>query len=123
MRGLLAGGGGLVGQRVDGLRGGEDGVVHGLLRVRAARQGAEQRLAGRPGAAREASSGRVAEETPSQTIATEAGAPSGSTVQPTEKASSLRWWRRPRSLTAATGPDSCSMWSRSRGWACPQFSQ
>ncbi|CAM5424185.1 hypothetical protein SVIOM74S_01701 [Streptomyces violarus] len=74
-------------------------------------------------AAIEASSGRVAEETPSQTIATEAGEPSGRAVLPMANASSLRWWRRPRSLTAATGPDSCSMWSRSRGWAWPQFSQ
>ena len=74
-------------------------------------------------AAREASSGRVAEDTPSQTIATTAGEPSDSAVEDTVNASSLRWWRRPRSLTAATAPSSCSMWSRSRGWACPQFSQ
>jgi hypothetical protein len=74
-------------------------------------------------AASDASSGRVAEETPSQTIATTAGEPSGSAVEETANASSLRWWRRPRSLTAATAPNSCSMWSRSRGWAWPQFSQ
>ena len=74
-------------------------------------------------AASEASSGRVAEETPSQTIATTAGEPSGSAVEEIANASSLRWWRRPRSLTAATAPNSCSMWSRSRGCACPQFSQ
>ncbi len=41
-------------------------------------------------AASEASSGRVAEDTPSQTIATVAGVPSGSAAQPTENASSLR---------------------------------
>ena len=52
--------------------------------------------------------GRVADDTPSQTIASAAGVPSGSKVRPTAKASSLRWWRRPRSLTAATGPDSRS---------------
>lgn len=74
-------------------------------------------------AAADASSGRLAEETPSQTIATTAGEPSGRAVEDTAKESSLRWWRRPRSLTAATEPSSCSMWSRSRGWACPQFSQ
>lgn len=46
-------------------------------------------------AAAEASSGRVAEDTPSQTIATVAGEPSGSVVADTANASSLRWWRSP----------------------------
>lgn len=74
-------------------------------------------------AAADASSGRLADETPSHTMATTAGEPSGRAVDDTANASSLRWWRRPRSLTAATASSSCSMWSRSRGWACPQFSQ
>ncbi len=41
-------------------------------------------------AASEAASGRVADDTPSHTTATSAGAPSGSTHWPTAKASSLR---------------------------------
>jgi hypothetical protein len=63
-------------------------------------------------AAQEASSGRGAEETPSETIATATGPDS---VSATAKciASSLREWRRPRSLTPATWPRSSSMWSRS----------
>ena len=80
-------------------------------------------LAALAAAAADASSGRVADDTPSQTIATTAGEPSGRAVEDTANASSLRWWRSPRSLTAATAPSSCSMWSRSRGWAWPQFSQ
>src|SRR5690606_18693129 len=36
-------------QRVDRVGGGEDRVVHRLLRVRAARQGRQQRVTGRPG--------------------------------------------------------------------------
>ena len=78
--------------------------MHGLLRVRAARQRLQQRLVGGARRRPEASSGRVAEETPSQTMATTAGEPSGSAVEDTANASSLRWWRRPRSLTAATRP-------------------
>lgn len=74
-------------------------------------------------AAAEASSGRLAEDTPSQTTATVAVDPSGRLVAATAKESSLRWWRSPRSLTAATLPSSSSWWSRSRGWACPQCSQ
>ncbi|MHC8561757.1 hypothetical protein ACW23B_09125 [Streptomyces albidoflavus] len=42
-------------------------------------------------AARDASSGRVAEDTPSQTIATTAGEPSGSAASASANASSLRW--------------------------------
>ena len=49
MRGVLTGPGGLVGQRVDRAGGGDDRLVHRLLRVRAARQGREQRLVRRPG--------------------------------------------------------------------------
>ncbi len=97
--------------------------MHRLLGVRAARQGVEEDAFAAREAASDASSGRVADETPSQTTAKDTGEPSGSVVVPTAKASSLRWCRRPRSLTAATGPRSCSMWSRSRGWAWPQFSQ
>lgn len=71
----------------------------------------------------DASSGREAEETPSQTTATCAFSPPGSEVAATAKASSLRWWRTPRSLTAATPDSSRSWWSRGRGWAAPQDSQ
>lgn len=89
----------------------------------AARERVEEGLVGGGGAAADASSGRLAEETPSQTMATVAAEPSGRAVAATANESSLRWWRSPRSLTAATLPSSSSRWSRSRGWACPQCSQ
>ena len=73
-------------------------------------------------AVHDASSGRGAEDTPSQTIATATGPAS---VSATAKciASSFRECRRPRSLTPATWPRSSSMWSLSATTRLPQDGQ
>lgn len=113
----------LVGQGVDRVRRGDDRLVQRLLRVGPRGKEASSASLAAAAAAADASSGRVADDTPSQTIATVAAEPSGRPTEDTANASSLRWWRSPRSLTAATAASSCSMWSRSRGWAWPQFSQ
>ena len=57
-------------------------------------------------------------ETPSLTTASMWPAPPDSHI-----ASSLRWWRCPRSVTAAAWSSSISMWSRGRAASMPQFSQ
>ncbi len=63
-------------------------------------------------AVQDASCGRGAEDTPSQTIATTTG-PSSLSATAKCIASSFRECRRPRSLTPATWPRSSSMWSLS----------
>ena len=73
-------------------------------------------------AVQDASSGRGADDTPSQTIATTTGP---ALVSATAKciASSFRECRSPRSLTPATWPRSSSMWSRSATTRLPQDGQ
>ena len=70
-------------------------------------------------ASAEATSGSKDADTPSQTTT--------STSVPrvvSHIASSLRWCRRPRSVTAAaTGPASASTWSRGRAASSPQLPQ
>ena len=69
-------------------------------------------------AACEAVSGRLDEETPSQTMATRVSARA-----PMATASSLLWCRCPLSVTAASTPRSSSVWSWPAGRRCPQLSQ
>ena len=64
-------------------------------------------------------SGSTVVDTPSHTTASTRP----SSVTAMAKASSLRWWRLPRSVTAATPSAVASMWSRAAGCFIPQTPQ
>ena len=70
----------------------------------------------------DASSGRGEDDTPSQTTAIATG-PAGVSVVARAIASSLRGWRRPRSVTPASNSRLSSTWSRPDGTLRPHDSQ